>query len=138
MGYLWGRARLGDVALREGSVAEAHQILADTIENFHADQSKNGLAFALDRMASLYVLTDKPEVAAYLISWSDANRKDIGDPRPRIEQSDLEQDIAAIIDKIGASAFEVAYAAGQRMTLDEVVALALGRQVKPNLPALLD
>src|SRR5687767_1110747 len=50
MGYLWGRARLGYVALREGSVAEAHQILADTIENFHADQSKNGLAYALDKM----------------------------------------------------------------------------------------
>src|SRR5688500_8902455 len=33
MGVLWGRARLWYVALREGSVAEAHQILADTIEN---------------------------------------------------------------------------------------------------------
>ena len=32
--YLWGRARLGYVALREGSIAEAHQILVDTTENF--------------------------------------------------------------------------------------------------------
>ena len=55
MGVLWGRARLGYVALREGSVAEAHQILVDVIENFHADGNKNGLAFALDKMASLYV-----------------------------------------------------------------------------------
>jgi predicted ATPase/DNA-binding XRE family transcriptional regulator len=126
MGYLWARARLGYVALREGSVAEAHQILVDTTENFHADKNKNGLAFALDKMASLYVVTDKLEVAAHLIGWSDATRKDIGDPRPRIEQADLDRDIAAITNKIGASTFEIAYDTGQRMMLDEVVALALG------------
>jgi tetratricopeptide (TPR) repeat protein len=130
MGYLWGRARLGYVALREGSVAEAHQILVDTIENFHADQNKNGIAFALDKMASLYVVTDKPEVAAHLIGWSDANRKELGDPRPRIEQADLDRDIASIKAKIGASAFEVAYDTGQGMTLDEAVALVLGERKK--------
>jgi hypothetical protein len=77
-------------------------------------------------MASLYVVTDKPEVAAYLIGWSDANRKELGDPRPRIEQADLDRDITSIKAKIGASAFELAYDAGQGMTLDEVAALALG------------
>jgi predicted ATPase len=125
MGILWGRARLGYVALREGSVAEAHQILVDVIENFHADQNKNGLAFALDKMASLYVLTAKPEVAAHLIGWSDATRKQIGDPRPRIEQADLDRDIAAIIARIGSSAFEAAYDSGWGMALNEAVALAL-------------
>ena len=125
MGYLWGRARLGYVALREGSVAEAHQILVDTIENFHTDGNKNGLVFALDKMASLYVLTEKPEVAARLIGWSDATRKEIGDPRPRIEQADLDRDIASIKAKIGSSAFEVAYDSGKGKTRDEAVALAL-------------
>ncbi|HSK89068.1 MAG TPA: hypothetical protein VK880_11960, partial [Anaerolineales bacterium] len=125
MGYLWGRARLGYVAQREGSVVEAHQILSDTIENFHTDQNKNGLAFALDRMAGLYVLTGKPEIAAHLIGWSDATRKKIGDPRPRIEQADLDRDIAAIKATFGDPAYEVAYDSGQGMTLDEAVALAL-------------
>jgi tetratricopeptide (TPR) repeat protein len=121
MRVLWGCAWLGYVALREGSVAEAHQILVETIENFHADQNKSGLAFALDKMASLYVMTDKPEAAARLIGWSDANRKEIDDPRPRIEQADLDRDIASIKAQIGSSAFEVAYASGQDMTLDEAV-----------------
>src|SRR5215208_4198967 len=105
MGYLWRRARTGYIAQSEGRDAEAHKILADTIENFHAEQNKNEIAFALDRMASLYVLTDKPEIAAHLIGWSDATRKEIGDPRPRIEQADLDRDIAAIKAKIGSSAF---------------------------------
>ena len=126
MGVLWGRARLGYVALREGNVAEAHRILSDTIENFHADQNKNGLAFALDKMASLYVVINKPEVAAHLIGWSDANRKEIGEPRPRIEQADLDQDIAALKAKIGADAYETAYNSGQGLTLQEAVAFASG------------
>jgi predicted ATPase len=124
MGYLWGRARLGYVALHEGDVEEARQILVETLENFYADRNKGGLAFALDKLASLYVVTDNPEVAARLIGWSDANRKAIGDPRPRIEQADLDRDIASIKAKIGSSAFEAAYDSGQGMTLDEAVALA--------------
>jgi non-specific serine/threonine protein kinase len=125
IGVLWGRARLGQVALREGSLAEAQHILVDAIKNFHIDGNKNGLAFALDKIASLYVVTNKPEVAAHLIGWSDANRKEIGDPRPRIEQADLDRDITTIKTKIGSSAFEAAYDSGRKMTLDEAVALAL-------------
>jgi hypothetical protein len=94
------------------------------IENFYADQNKNGLTFALDKMASLYVVTDKPEVAAHLLGWSDANRKEIGDPRPRIEEADVDQDIAALKAKIGADAYETAYGSGQKLTLEEAVAFA--------------
>lgn len=126
MGVLWGLARLAQVALREGNVAEAHQILADTIKNFHANGNKNGLTFALDKMSSLYVAAGKPEVAARLIGWSDMTRQKIGDPRPRIEQADLDRDIAAIKAKTGAAEYEIAYTAGQLLTLDEAVALASG------------
>jgi tetratricopeptide (TPR) repeat protein len=125
MGVLWGRARLAQVALREGSVAEAHQVLVDTIENFHTTGNKNGLAFAVDKMASLYVTIDKPDVAARLIGWSDATRKEIGDPRPRLEQEDLDRDITAIKAKIGADTYETVYDAGWSLTLDEAVALAV-------------
>src|SRR5215213_38348 len=125
MGYLWGRARLAHVALREGSVAEAHQILVDVIENFYADQNKNGLAFAMDIMASLSIVSHKPEAAAQLIGWSDATRKAIGDPRQRLQQDDLDRDIAGIRPKIGNAAWEEIYLAGRAMTLDEAVSLAL-------------
>ena len=127
MGVLWGRARLGHVALRQGSLGEAHQILVDTIQSFHANGNKNGLAFALDKMAGLYVLTGKPEVAARLIGWSDATRQEIGDPRPRLEQEELDRDIAAIKTKIGPGVYEMAYSAGQALTLDEAAAFASRR-----------
>jgi predicted ATPase len=125
VGVLWGRARLGDVALRERSTAEAYQILVDTIENFHANGNKNGLTFVLDKMASLYVTLNQPEIAARLIGWSDKTREEIGDPRPRIEQIDLDRDITMIKAKIGSSSFADAYDYGRKMTLDEAMALTL-------------
>jgi tetratricopeptide (TPR) repeat protein len=126
VGVLWGRARLGDVALREGSVAEAYQVLVDTIKNFHSTGNKNGLAFAVDRMASLYVTIDQPDVAACLIGWLDVTRTEIGDPRPRIEQADVDRSIALIRAKIGANAYEAAYNTGQALPLADAVAFASG------------
>ena len=127
MGVLWGRARLGYVALREGALAEAHLILMDTIVDFSADEHKNGLAFGMDRMASLCVMIGKPVVGARLIGWSDTTRKEIGDPRPLIEQADLERDIAALKATLGPDAYETAYNSGQGMVLKEAVTLALAR-----------
>jgi len=127
MGVLWGRARLGYVALREGALAEAHLILMDTIVDFSADEHKNGLAFGMDRMASLCVMIGKPVVGARLIGWSDTTRKEIGDPRPLIEQADLERDIAALKATLGPDAYETAYNSGQGMVLKEAVILALAR-----------
>lgn len=127
LGYLWGRARLAYyVALREGSVTEAHQILDDVIENFYAGRNKSGLTFAVDKMASLFAATDKPEAAARLIGWSDATRKDIGDPRPRIEQADVDRDIVSIKARIGTDAYEIAYNSGRGLPLDDAVAIASG------------
>ncbi|HSK65987.1 MAG TPA: helix-turn-helix domain-containing protein [Anaerolineales bacterium] len=125
IGVLWGRARLAQVVLREGRVAEAHRILVETIDNFYADGNRNGLVFALDRMAGLYVVTNKHQAAAHLIGWSDATRKEIGDPRPRIEQADLDRDAASIQATIGAAGYQVAYQSGQGMTLAEIVTIAL-------------
>jgi predicted ATPase/DNA-binding XRE family transcriptional regulator len=125
MGYLWARARLARIAVREGSVAEAHQILVDVIQNFHVDQNKYGLAFALDMMASLCVVIHKPETAAKLIGWSDAIREEIGDPRPRLEQADLDRDIVKIKRKIGNAAWKEIYLAGRALTVEEAAALAL-------------
>ena len=125
MGYLWACARLGDVALREGNVAEAHRILVETVESFHEDRNKSGLAFVLDKIASLYIVTDRPDSSAHLIGWSDRTRKEIGDPRPLLEQADVDRDLATCLAKMGEEAFSKVYDEGQSMTMDEAVSFAL-------------
>lgn len=125
MGYLWGRARLGYVAFRSGNLAEAEQLYSSVIREFHSDHNRSGLAYALDRMAGLCVVQSKFETAAQLIGWSDTARREVGDPRPRIEQDDLDRDIAAIKKKLTPAGYKKAYATGGRMTLDEAVALVI-------------
>lgn len=125
MGYLWARARLGDIALREGNVAEAHHILVEAVENFHKDRNKSGLAFALDKMASVHIVIDKPKHAARLMGWSDTTREEIGDPRQLLEQANVDRVISACIAKMGKVAFSDAYDEGREMTMDEAVTLAL-------------
>ena len=64
-------------------------------------------------MAGLYVLSGKPEISAPLIGWSDAIRKAIGDPRPSIEQADVDRDSASLQATLGDAAHQAAYASGQ-------------------------
>ena len=76
-------------------------------------------------MAGLFVIVSKLEVAVQLIGWADALRERIGDPRPPLEQADVDKIIPACIIKMGETAFSDAYDEGQKMTLDEAVAYAL-------------
>jgi predicted ATPase/DNA-binding SARP family transcriptional activator len=125
MGHLWTRVHLGHIALRAGDLTEARATFAETAQNFHKDGSTIGVVFTLEGLAGLSVAVGKPERAATLIGWTDATREQIINPRPFLEQANVDRDIAAIMAKIGSSAFEVAYDSGREMTLDEAVALAL-------------
>jgi hypothetical protein len=125
MHYLWWRTHLGFVAVHEGNITEAQNLFAETIRNFQNDANENGVVFAMEGMAGLYVPLGKPEHAAQLIGWADAMREKITDRRPLIEQKDVDKIIAACLAKIGQIAFSDAYVEGQKMTLDEAVAYAL-------------
>jgi predicted ATPase/DNA-binding XRE family transcriptional regulator len=125
MSYLWTRAYLGFVALQAGDLIEARQLFTNTAQNFHKAGNTIGVVYALEGLAGLYAATRKHTRAARLIGWADAARENITNPRPLVEQADVDRDIAGIMAKIGSSAFEVAYDSGRGMTLDEAVAFAL-------------
>lgn len=125
MGYLWARMRLAYVAIREGNVTEARQLLDGAIPEFQASENPFGLSFALEKVATLYVVTGRPKAAASLIGWVDATRERIGFARPPLEQKQLDEYIAVIQAAIGCPEFQTAYATGKGLTLDEALALTL-------------
>lgn len=125
MSQLWLRVRLGYVALRASNLVEAHELLTETMREFHKDGYTIGAVFALEGIAALLIATSKPEEAARLIGCADATREKSPDVRPLIEEADMYRNMASILSKIGPSGFEVAYDEGRSMTLDEAVALAL-------------
>jgi tetratricopeptide (TPR) repeat protein len=125
MGYLWGRARLGNVVLRSGNLEEGSQILSEMAREFHADQNKSGLAYALERLSHLFVLSNLEERAARVIGWADKARKETGDVRPKLEQEDVDRDLAVCVSRLGEEAVAQARKNGCNMTMDDIVALAL-------------
>jgi predicted ATPase len=126
MSYLFARSYLGYLALYRGNITEAQEIFAETMQSFYNDKNEIGVAFNLEGMAGLFAIIGKPEIAAQLIGWSDALRERISDPRPPIEQADVDKTTATCLAKMGEVAFSDAYEEGQKMTLDEAVMYALG------------
>jgi hypothetical protein len=116
---------VGYVALREGNLEEARHIFAEVAQEFQKNKYINGVVFALEGTAAIYVAVNKTEYAARLVGWADATRGKIGHLRPPLEQVDVDKIISACIAMIGQAAFLDAYDEGKKMSLDEALSLAL-------------
>lgn len=125
MSYLWARARLGYVLLMEGALEDGAEILCQTAREFHADHNRGGLAFTLERLAHLFAVSSIPERAAQLIGWADKTRADIGDVRPKLDQVNVDSDLAVCVSQLGESQVKDAMQRGRTLTFDEVFALAV-------------
>ncbi|HXQ32985.1 MAG TPA: hypothetical protein VN843_03065, partial [Anaerolineales bacterium] len=125
MAYLFSRSHLGYLALYQGEINKARAVFSEAVRDLYSDKNEDGVMFTLEGMAGLSVAVGKPDVAARLIGWADMVRKKLSDPRPPIEQADVDKIIAACLIKMGEVAFSDAYDEGQKMTMDEAVAYAL-------------
>jgi tetratricopeptide (TPR) repeat protein len=125
MSQLWAEVRLGYVALQAGHLMEARELFGKTAEGFARDSNAIGVVFALEGMAGFYLSVENFEYAARLIGWADAERVRIRDPRPNLEQADVDKIIAACLTKIGDELFADAYEEGQAMSLAEAIGYSL-------------
>jgi predicted ATPase/class 3 adenylate cyclase/DNA-binding CsgD family transcriptional regulator len=123
--YLWSKGHCGFAELRAGAITEAYKIFAETAQEFQKDGSRIGVVYMMEGMSSFYITIGKAEPAARLIGWADRTRQEISDPRPKLEQADIDKVIAACIAKMGEAAFSGAHEEGKKLSLDEAVELAL-------------
>jgi tetratricopeptide (TPR) repeat protein len=125
MAVLWFSADLGYVTLKQGNTIETRGLFTKCLKEFLKDEVEIGIVFTIEGMTGLYIILDKPERAARLIGWADWMRKKLDDIRPPLEQSTIDQNIAACLVKMGEVAFSDAYEEGQKMMLHEAIAYAL-------------
>ncbi|MGE5463297.1 MAG: ATP-binding protein [Syntrophothermus sp.] len=125
MGYLWGRARLGYVLLRAGNSEQGYEILCETAREFHRNGNRVGLAFTLEKLSYLFTISNVWERAAQLAGWANRIREETGTIRPKLEQADLDRDLAVCISRLGQDAVNELMDLGRAMTLDEAAALGL-------------
>ena len=73
---------------------------------------------------------DHPDVAARLLSLSDALREELGTRIPWVER-EAEKTLATLRDRLGRVAFDEAWELGRRLSPDEAVAMALAAAAAP-------
>ena len=121
----WLLAHLGYVALRQDNQARARSLFIEIQQGFKESQSKIGVIYALEGLASLAVLQNQHGSAARLFAWANATRIAIGDVRPPVEQADVDRDLVTIYAQLDEASFAAAQAAGRAMTMDEAITYAL-------------
>jgi predicted ATPase len=120
----WSRAKIGYAFLRQGKVAQAVEVFRLSIQHFQKANNVIGLVYTTEGLASLHVNQRQFERAGRLFAWADATREKIGDPRPVMEQAEVERDLAVIHTNLDDMTFENLYKTGRSMTIDEALALA--------------
>ncbi len=122
--YLEARARhyLGHAARLEGNYALAHACYNRAATILKEMNNSWGLFYLLEAFACLAVAEEQWERAARLFGAVARLGETIGAPLAPIERIELERDMAATRATLGEPAFAAAWAAGQALTLDEVIA----------------
>jgi len=123
--YLWTLANVGYINLREGNLVQAREMFSLSIQQFQKANNLIGIVYAMEGLASLYVMQGQAERAARLFAWADAKREEIGDQRPPIEQASVDRDLAVIRSKLNRDDYAKLSAEGSTMTIEQAIAVAL-------------
>jgi predicted ATPase/DNA-binding SARP family transcriptional activator len=121
----WSLVFLGYVFLRMGEIVQAQQTFIKSLHQFKEVGGVIGVVYTLEGLASLAVKEAQAERAVCLFAWADKTRKSIKDPRPPVEQEDVERDIVTVLEMIGDEAYATAYAEGETMTMEQAISCAL-------------
>src|SRR6185503_16232359 len=122
---LWAKVNMAYAVLRQGDIQKARALFGDNIQGTQKANLTIALVYTVEGLASLYVDQSQPERATQLFAWADAMRDQIGDHRPPIEQASVERDLEVLRSQLNDSDFVRLTAEGQRLTVEEAMALAL-------------
>jgi tetratricopeptide (TPR) repeat protein len=122
---LWAKVNMAYAVFRQGDIQKARALFADNIQSTQKANLTIAFVYTVEGIASLYVKQAHPERAIRLFAWADAMRDKIGDHRPPIERASVERDRTVLRSHLNDSEFDRLIIEGQRLTVEEAVALAL-------------
>jgi tetratricopeptide (TPR) repeat protein len=115
---------MGMVAHAGGDHARAAALLQQSATLFGKQADKIWLAVGLVGLASVAAAQGKPQRGARLLGAADALRDTVGSPLSPMDRTDREHALAAVCALLEEEAFAAAWAEGQALTVDQVVAEA--------------
>jgi predicted ATPase/DNA-binding SARP family transcriptional activator len=115
---------LGRMALAQKDGTEAINHFRASLALYREMVDKRGTAIALEGIGAAL---DQADLSARLVGAAHAIRQAIGAPIPPVEQQAYSEQIERTRCALGAGAFDAAWAAGQRLTTEQAISLALGQ-----------
>jgi non-specific serine/threonine protein kinase len=112
--------------LREGDVAEGRTRLRESLALQQEIGNRQGIAECLGAIAGVALAVGDPARSARLLGAQAALLGRIGVPLSPADRAEVERDTSAARERLGAAAFEAAFAAGGALTMDGAIALATG------------
>jgi predicted ATPase/DNA-binding CsgD family transcriptional regulator len=117
--------KLGQVSRSTGDLGTARARLAESLALQQELGNRQGIAECLAGMAGTAATGGDPERAARLLAASSALLEAIGVPLAPVDQAALARDLDATRERLGAAAWERAWAEGLALSAEEAIALAL-------------
>jgi len=116
---------LAEVGQRKGDHEQAEEFLNQALRRFVKLGNEDSIVWAFERFAALAELTGRLEMATRLLAAADAQhgRGDI--PLSPTRRGDYEDVVTSVRKLLGDQAFELLWAEGAAMSLQEAVAYAL-------------
>jgi non-specific serine/threonine protein kinase len=121
-------ANLSSVALRQGEVVQAEELGREALALYWELGDPRRCAVGLEALASTAGMAGYGARAARLLGTAAALRDALGAPLPPHEWADVEQAVSASRARLGEEAWAAALAAGRALSLQAVIAEALGEE----------
>jgi tetratricopeptide (TPR) repeat protein len=117
------------VWLHRGEYRKAKALFEAVLNSFREQGDQNSTAYTLTGFVGLFAKTGRPEQAARLLAAVEALFQHLRNGRPleAQDQKELDRSSAVVRGQLDQAAFEKAYSEGRTMTLEQAVALAIGR-----------
>ena len=125
-GTIWAHQSLGETALGQNDSTLATMHFTEALELSRDLGDRAGTAWCLAGLAGVAAVNEDPERAAWLWSAAEALRQSIGTREAPASRATRERLIAQAREQLGETAFAAKWAEGQKMTMEEAIAEALG------------
>ena len=126
---------LGQLARRQGEPADAEDLHHRALARRHQHRLAPGVAESLEALAGIAAGQESPTEAARVFGAAAAMRASLGFVRGPVDQSRYEEDVATARQRLDEDAFAKAWAEGEALTIDAIVAYATrarGERKRPS------
>ena len=123
------------VAITQGEIAQAERDVHDALSLAAETGAVLGLFYALECLAAAVADAGTHREAARLLGAADALRQHTGEARFKSLEADYQAEVERLREAMGANDFEIAWAEGAELSLDEAIRYAQRGRGERKRPA---